>query len=710
MSDTCPRASLVSTARLRRWLQLVGLAAGVFGLLSGLSSCSRGRVPSADVPGESGTASPGAAATTQARNNMLSALATEQLDAELQFSPTTATWLGDHTSDDRLDDVSIEAVFREIARLGSLQERLRRLRETWDAANPPSPAAATTTTGTPSPEPTAATNSAANTARDAVDTLQQYLPQGLAEKPSDVEAKRLELILLQARIEARRFELLEWRAHERNPLHYVNLIAFGLDGLLGPQLASTTGLRALRGRLAQVPTVCREAQRNLKNPPELWTKRAVDVAQMTRDFLAVVLPRILANLNTATVDPKLMEEVGQRREEAQRAIEELITWMNRDLTPRSKGDWTLPRPRLQARLRALELLDVPLELVQQVAEHEHQETQRKLEDLARSMTGLSSGSTSRAINEAVRSTEDDHPKPEELLQSIELALDKAYESVQLARLLPPLTQRPRVTEMPAYRFGLLQPSFPAQLESEREAQLWVDPIDASWKDKKRITDHLRLLNRTQVAQTIAREVMPGRYAQQQLLRQRAKGLSPLRQRTRSLAFAEGWADYAQQLQVPGLVIGPPTATAPPTGTAEKLQLLNLRHQLLRLGRLLAVLTLHAPVGVTTSPSARFEEAVRFFAEECFLDDYTARREAERATYDPLSALSALGRLQLLQLRADYQTEHPGPLDLAHFHQLLLTQGELPVVALRRLLLAKVSPSLSPPPAPPPTDPSDSESR
>lgn len=79
----------------------------------------------------------GAAATAQARNNMLSALATEELDAELQFSPTTATWLGDHASDDRLNDVSIEAVFREIARLGSQQERLRRLRETWDAAIPP---------------------------------------------------------------------------------------------------------------------------------------------------------------------------------------------------------------------------------------------------------------------------------------------------------------------------------------------------------------------------------------------------------------------------------------------------------------------------------------------------------------------------------------------------------------------------------------------
>ena len=151
----------------------------------------------------------------------------------------------------------------------------------------------------------------------------------------------------------------------------------------------------------------------------------------------------------------------------------------------------------------------------------------------------------------------------------EQAVAQAYELTEGRHYLTPPSQRPRIAELPAYRFGGLALSVPAPLEPDREPQLLVDPVDPSWKDKKRITDHLRLLNRTQVAQTIAREVMPGRYAQQQLLRQRAKGLSPLRQRTRSLAFAEGWADYAQQLQVPGLVIGPPTANAAPTSNCAR---------------------------------------------------------------------------------------------------------------------------------------------
>ena len=166
------------------------------------------------------------------------------------------------------------------------------------------------------------------------------------------DAQRLELILLQARIESRRFELLEWRPHERNPIFYANIIAFGLDSLLGPSLATPSGLRALRGRLLAIPTVCREAQRNLKNPPELWVRRAIELTQMTRDFVAGLLPRMLANLNL-TLDPKLQEEVGHLREDAQRALEEFGVWLSHELLPRSKGEWALPAGRLQARLRAV---------------------------------------------------------------------------------------------------------------------------------------------------------------------------------------------------------------------------------------------------------------------------------------------------------------------------------------------------------------------
>ena len=586
----------------------------------------------------------------------LSVLMAEQLDAELHFSPTLATWLGDHSSDDRLDDVRIEAVWREVARLGAIHDRLRRLPESTEAER-----ALSQTAGEP------------------------------------LRAETILYTLLLARIEAKRFELTELRPHERSPLFYVQLVAQGLDSLIGPGLLSASGLRALKGRLQAVPGVLREAQRNLKNPPEVWTRRAAEMAGMTRDFVAVLLPRILASLNAP--DPKLLDEVAQRREEAQRSLEEFAAWLNRDLLPRSKGDFALPRGRMATRLKLLELLDVPIETVQEVAEFEQRETRRRFEELARRMTGL--GSAAKAVAEALRTVEEDHPKPEELLRATEQAVDKAYELVALRQLVTAPRRRPQVAELPAYRFGFLMLSLPAPLEPEREPQLLVDPVDPGWKDKKRVADHLRLLNRSQLLLAAAREVVPGQMTQVMAARAHSGEHSALRARTYSASLIEGWPAYAEQL-VALEGAAPGQAVAPPAD--DRLQLLSLRNQLLALGRLVAVLRLHAPLPMTASPGARLDEVARFLAEECYLDETAAKREADRASYDPLDGLAALGRLQLVQLRADARAEQGESFSLKAFHDELLQQGPLPVALLRRLLLKTTGPSLRPPPEPEPKAP------
>lgn len=594
----------------------------------------------------------------------ISGLIAEQLDAELQFSPTLATWLGDHTSDDRLDDVRMESVIRELVRLEGLEDRLRRL------------------------------------------------PDGDAYLSPE---QRIDLQLLRARVEAKRIELAEFRPHERNPIFYANLIAYGLDSLLGPNLVSLQGMRALRGRLAGIASICKEAQRNLKNPPEIWTRRAIDTTNESRDFVALVLPRLLSNITLP--DTKLLDEVGHAREDAQRALDEFGNWLLRDLLPRSKGDWSLGRDKLQARLRAGELLDVPLELVQARAEFEHRETKRHFDELAKRIAGQTGAARNAA--EALRLIEEDHPRPEELLRSTEAALDRAYELAQSHKLLSVLPVRPQVVEMPAYRFGFVQVSLPSPLEPERSAQVQIDPVDPTWKDKRRISDHLRFLNRSQLLLTAVHEVVPGHASQQAALRKRAAELSPIRQRSMSPAFLEGWSSYAEQLTAVELA---PTGSAA-TPASDRLQLLALRHQLMRLGRLVTVLQLH---GQTTpgpgNAAARLEEATQFLSDECYLDEYAARREAERATYDPLIGIGSLGRLQILKLRADFLAqraelaardggsddlgaggEAKADTDLASFHDRLLSFGALPIPILRLLVLKQkdAGPSLTTPPEPPP---------
>ena len=208
-------------------------------------------------------------------------------------------------------------------------------------------------------------------------------------------------------------------------------------------------------------------------------------------------------------------------------------------SPEGLEQFALPRGRMATRLKRLELLDVPIETVQEVAEFEQRETRRRFEELARRMTGL--GSAAKAVAEALRTVEEDHPKPEELLRATEQAVDKAYELVALRQLVTAPRRRPQVAELPAYRFGFLMLSLPAPLEPEREPQLLVDPVDPGWKDKKRVADHLRLLNRSQLLLAAAREVVPGQMTQVMAARAHSGEHSALRARTYSASLIEGFA-------------------------------------------------------------------------------------------------------------------------------------------------------------------------
>src|SRR5262249_23316373 len=141
-------------------------------------------------------------------NALLDALVRENLDAELAFSPTTATWLGVHAYDDRLDDVRLEpALVQENLRLLALVERLERIDD------------------------------------------KELDPQ-----------HRIDHKLLTWRAQAGIFELRDVRAFERNPLAYVSLVAQGIYELLGADFGPLPDrLRALEGRLRRVRPLLDEA-------------------------------------------------------------------------------------------------------------------------------------------------------------------------------------------------------------------------------------------------------------------------------------------------------------------------------------------------------------------------------------------------------------------------------------------------------------------
>jgi uncharacterized protein (DUF885 family) len=83
-----------------------------------------------------------------------------------------------------------------------------------------------------------------------------------------------------------------------------------------------------------------------------------------------------------------------------------------------------------------------------------------------------------------------------------------------------------------------------------------------------------------------------------------------------------------------------------------------------------------------------EQGVRFFREEAFMEEGSARREAERGTFDPTYLVYTVGKLMLLKLRQDYKQQQGKSFSLRSFHDTLLGQGTAPFWLHRQLLLGE----------------------
>ena len=77
----------------------------------------------------------------------------------------------------------------------------------------------------------------------------------------------------------------------------------------------------------------------------------------------------------------------------------------------------------------------------------------------------------------------------------------------------------------------------------------------------------------------------------------------------------------------------------------QVQLGQLAESLIRLARVVVGIRLHVE-------DLSVEQGVRFFRDEAYLEETSARREAERGTFDPTYVVYSLGKLMLLKLRAD----------------------------------------------------------
>jgi uncharacterized protein (DUF885 family) len=135
------------------------------------------------------------------------------------------------------------------------------------------------------------------------------------------------------------------------------------------------------------------------------------------------------------------------------------------------------------------------------------------------------------------------------------------------------------------------------------------------------------------------------------------------------SFVEGWAHYCEHMMV----------EAGCGGREPAVRVGQLAEALIRLVRVIVGIRLHAE-------DLSVEQGMRFFRDEAFMEEASARREAERGTFDPTYVVYSLGKLMLLKLRQDFKQAQGAKYSLRDFHDTLLGLGTAPFWVHRRQML------------------------
>ncbi|MQY23870.1 DUF885 domain-containing protein [Nocardia macrotermitis] len=406
------------------------------------------------------------------------------IDAILRADPMTALYVGDHRADDRLPDLSPEAVRAHTALL-----------------------------------------------REASHVLAEVDAEDLGAQD------RVDHALLQQEVDRRVFLLTELREHEWNPLaHNPGPLLHGL--LARPFAPPEQRLELLAARLTTLPDALATARAVLRDCPRIHVETAIaqfaGVSALIRDqapALAAQVPgaRITAAADTATT-----------------ALTEFTGWLT-DRLERSERDPRLGRRLWEATLwHTLDTELSAAQLLERAHRHlDH--VQDEIRSAAGELLGVEAP-TDETVRTALARLAAEHPTDETVLGTAETALRDAETFTAAQDLVTLIGDPLVVQEMPEFARGVAVAycDSPGALETDGAPTFFaISPTPSNWP-AERVASFYREYNDHMLRNLTVHEAMPGHFLQLAHAR-RFRGSTATRGLCASGTFIEGWAVYAEEL-------------------------------------------------------------------------------------------------------------------------------------------------------------------
>jgi uncharacterized protein (DUF885 family) len=481
------------------------------------------------------------------------------------------------------------------------------------------------------------------------------------------EGQRIDLKLLSNAINARILELHEIRMWQKNPDIYSSGPTASIFLLMSRKFAPAADrLTSVIAREQLIPANLAAARLNVKNPPRVYTEVAIEQMPGIISFFQKDVPEAFKDVT----DPHLLTQFKVVNNNVISELQHYETWLKSELLPVSKGDYRLGPDLYSKKLLYDDMVDIPLDRLLQWGYDDLHKNQAELKRVAALIDPR------KTPEQVLESLEQDHPQPNQLLQSFRDTFNSLIGFIQQKKIITiPSEVRPIVEETPPFARALTSASMdtPGPYETKAtEAYFNVTLPEPNWTEE-RTKSWMEGFNRGTIISTAIHEAYPGHYEQFLWAPQFP---SKVRKLIGCGTNIEGWAHYTEQLMLDeGYGNGDP-----------KLRIGQLQDALLRDARYIVGIEMHT--GTMT-----LAQATDFFVKEGHQTATVSDREAKRGTSDPTYLIYTLGKLEIMKLRADYKQKVGASFLLQQFHDEFMKQGAPPIPLVRRVMLGNDSPAL-----------------
>ncbi len=339
--------------------------------------------------------------------------------------------------------------------------------------------------------------------------------------------ERVDHRIVDGLIDAWLLELETHRNWQKNLMTYAAAISDGVHNLMTME-SSPAEVRARRiiAKLRGVPLLLAAARANITAPPKVMAERGVRMLRGASGMLTADVPLAFASLSDVTLKGGLLAATTSAASE----IDAFVTWFEAERLPGADGRYQVGKVGLEARYRAEELIDLPVETLLAIGERELAANE------AAFIAAAARVDARKPALEVWASVLANHPARGALVPAAQKAVDELQAFVVAKHLvaLPP-SEKVIVAAAPPFDLGLASMHSSPPLETTPvKSYFYVTDAQAEW-DAARQDTWLQKFNIPTLTVISAHEVMPGHYVHSVFMRKHARQDPPHLDRPQSLS-------------------------------------------------------------------------------------------------------------------------------------------------------------------------------